>query len=74
MLYRMKKTCLHGIHGKLLKDHEYELTDLEVGGILRFVEPVEVRGIPFPLEIQKDSSLLPVAPVLQSKTQKRRAK
>ena len=74
MLYRMKKTCLHGIYGKLLKDHEYELTDLEVGGILRFVEPVEVREIPFPSEDQNDSLSLPVGLVSQSKTQKRRAK
>ena len=74
MLYRMLRDCNHGIYGKLHKGREYELTDKEVSGILRFVEPVEVREVPFPSEIQSDSSSLPAAPASQSKTQKRRGK
>lgn len=74
MLYRMLRDCNHGIHGKLHKGREYELTDKEVSGILRFVEPVEVRDSPFTLETGGESSSSQVAQVSREKMQKKREK
>lgn len=74
MLYRMLRDCNHGIYGKLHKGREYELTDKEVSGILRFVEPVEVRDSPFTLETGGESSSSQVAQVSREKMQKKREK
>lgn len=74
MLYRMLRDCNHGIYGKLLKNHEYELTEKEVSGLLRFVEPVEVRESPFTVETGEKLSSSPVAQVSREKMQKKREK
>ena len=74
MLYRMLRDCNHWIYGKLLKNHEYELTEKEVSGLLRFVEPVEVRDSPFTVGTGVESSSSPAAQVSREKMQKKREK
>lgn len=71
MLYRMLRDCNHGIYGKLHKGREYELTEKEVSGILRFVEPVEVRGSPFTVETGGELSSSPAAQASREKMQKK---